>query len=280
MPKVSRPPSGHSRPWDGVPETSSSGDGAGDRDLENQASDDVPDHIRQSLAYVPTVARRYLGNGLDYQELIAAGNLGLVQAALRFDSSRNVSFVTYADWWIRKAIIEALEEQSRPIRLPRYFGDKLRNLERARSGWRSRFGANPTEEELALASGLSSSEIRRLAGTPRAAVSLDQPVRPSSDRPLSETLEDEGAECPQGSLIRRELVSHLYHQLAALTAREREVIRVRFGLDREPRKTLREVARKLGISRERVRQIELRVLLKLRRRLEAGGAPADDDPSG
>jgi RNA polymerase sigma factor (sigma-70 family) len=234
--------------------------------ISSGPSPETAERVRSALAYVPVVARRYGGGALDQQELVAAGNLGLVQAALRFDPGRRVRFLTYADWWIRKAILEAFEAQARAVRLPRNQIDRLRRIERLRADWIASHGCEPTAEELAGRSGMRLPALLLLARSSRRMVSLDQPARADERHPLNETLPDPRAESPQGSLVRRELADRLRRLLTLLSTRERTVLRLRFGLDDDsPGGTLRQVARRLGISRERVRQIELRALLKLRR---------------
>jgi RNA polymerase primary sigma factor len=220
--------------------------------------------VRQGVGYVPAVARRYAGTGLDLDELIAAGNLGLVQAALRFDASRNLKFVTYADWWIRKAIVEAIETLAGPVRMPRFRYQKLRRVKQARARWTARHGTRPTFDELAAASGVSAEQARQLLATEPRGISLDQPIR-HDDRPLSESLHRSDDDCPQRDLIRRELGERLRREVATLGARERKVILLRFGLNGERPLPLRAVAERLGLSRERVRRIELDALLKIRR---------------
>jgi len=223
------------------------------------------DEVVRVLAYVPSVARRYVGFGLDLDELVAAGNLGLVRASLRFDPARKIKFITYASWWIRKAVLEALEEQTGPFRLPRYQHEKLRVLRAARADARSRLGDEPNSEQLADASGLSPQDAERLCCYVPTSVSLEQPLASGDDRPLKEVLADAESESPQRSLVRRELARRLRRQVAQLDRRERQVIAMRFGFDGQSPLTLREAGRRMGISRERVRQLELRILLKLRR---------------
>jgi RNA polymerase primary sigma factor len=223
------------------------------------------EEIEGVLSYVPAVARRYLGCGLELDELIAAGNLGLVRAALRFDPSREIKFITYASWWIRKAILEALEEQTGPVRVPRYQHEKLRTLRAARADMRSRLGDEPSEDQLAAASGFARRETEMLLRIGGISVSLEQPLSPGDDRPLKDVLSDQVVEDPQHRLVRRELARRLHEQLARLDSRERKVISMRFGFDGQNPVTLREAGRRLGISRERVRQLELRILVKLRR---------------
>ena len=221
--------------------------------------------IHKVLAYVPSVARRYSGCGLDFDELIAAGNLGLVRAALRFDPARKIKFITYASWWIRKAILEALEQQLGPVRLPRYQHEKLRVLRAARADYRSRIGIEPNSEQLSQASGISRDDTGLLLQFISSTLSLEQPLTPGDNRPMKDVLPDPAMDCPQSNLVRRELTRRVQRQLAALDHRERQVIALRFGFEGGKALTLREAGRRLGISRERVRQVELRTLIKLRR---------------
>jgi len=223
--------------------------------------------VRRGLGYVPTVARRFRGSGLELDELIAAGNLGLVEAALRFDASRNLKFVTYADWWIRKAIREAIATLTGPVRLPRSRAEKLRWLKQTRARWVALHGAEPTLEELSVASSVPLAQVRRALATEPRGIPLDRPSHPAHDRPVLDSLPDRKATSPQQNLIRSDLAHHLQRELASLAPREREVIRLRFGLDGEPPRTLRRAGVLLGLSRERVRRIELEVLLKIRREL-------------
>jgi RNA polymerase sigma factor (sigma-70 family) len=221
-------------------------------------------HIEDTLCFVPTLARRYAGRGVPMDELVAAGNLGLVEAALRFDPTRNVRFMTYASWWIRKAILEALGHQSGPMRLPRYQYDKLKSLRDARSRWSARSGGAPSREQAAEEAGLSPEEVHELDLLVTRSVSLEQPVGDGETRSLKELLEDPDAADPDRTLQLRDLTRRLRRRVSELSARERQVVSLRFGLGDGVARTLRETGRELGISRERVRQVELRALRKLR----------------
>ena len=222
------------------------------------------DRIRDSLAYVRVVARRFLGRGLAFDELIAAGNLGLVEAGLRFDPMRNVRFVTYADWWVRKSIHEALGHQSGPVCLPRYQHDRLRLVLETRRILSAQLGGEPSSDQLADDSGLARRQVEQLLGLASGSISLEQPAANGDGRPLSEVLTDSDPEGPQRQLILRDLARCLRRHLDELAPRERQVIGLRFGFDNQAPLTLREAGRMLGISRERVRQLELRALLKLK----------------
>ena len=177
--------------------------------------------IELGLRYVPKVARRYRGIGIDREELIAAGNLGLVEAALRFDESRGVKFVTYADWWIRKSILASIEALIGPVRLPRYWQDQLGWLSRARADWRARFGSSPTTEQLASSSGMTVEQVQRLERHRPRGVSLDQPRHVGDGRTLGDTLHDPRNDCPRESLIRQELADRLRGHLQGLDARQK-----------------------------------------------------------
>jgi len=224
--------------------------------------------IHDALAYVPSVARRYLGCGLPFEELLAAGNLGLVEAAIRFDPKRNVKFVTYADWWIRKAILSAIEEQSGPVRLPRYRQEQLRTIHDARAVLRLRRGREPFPEEIALMTGLSVQEISRLLSIGRQAVSLDKTTC-EGEKPLRDVLAAESNAGPTAVLLSSDEAGRIRRLVAGLAIRERAVLALRYGLHGSPPMTLREIGRRLAISRERVRQIEQKALGHLRHLMAA-----------
>lgn len=227
--------------------------------------------IEGALAYVPCVARRYMGCGLPFEELLAAGNLGLVEAAIRFDPKREVKFVTYADWWIRKSILTAIEEQSGPVRLPRYRQEQLRMVYDARANLRFRVGREPELFELAQATGLPQDDVEKLLGIGRQSISLEHPTGGvDGERPLHEVLAEAAGHGPQDLLLIQDNSGRLRRFVHALGLREKAVLTLRYGLGGAAPLTLREVGRRLAVSRERVRQIEHRALLQLRRMLQSG----------
>ena len=229
----------------------------------------LSDRIDSAIAYVPKVARRYRGCGVAFDELLAAGNLGLVEAALRFDTERGVKFVTYADWWIRKSILQVLERQLGAVRLPRYRQQQLRLLSEARRRFRDQHGYDPDLESLSQLCRLSPSDILKLDRIGRTSLSLDEPQRPGGDRTFADSLVIDTAPDPQQSAVTHDYARHLRNLLHSLAEKEKQVLHLRFGFgDREPM-TLRAIGSEMGISRERVRQVEGRALRRLRERLDS-----------
>lgn len=268
-----RPAAGASPPGggSGVPGRTRSGEGVrvatGPRG-DTGPPDGFEDWIESALAYVPVVARRFLGCGLPFDELLAAGNLGLVEAALRFDPDRNVKFVTYADWWIRKTVLQAIQQQSGAVRLPRYRLERMRILRELRADLRAAHGQEPSVEEVARAGGMSDDEVRGLMASGQSVLSLDQPTREDSRRSLGDLLPADRDDGHPEAVVDEDYQVHVRNAIADLDARERAILSLRFGfLGSEPL-TLREVGQRLRLSRERVRQIERRALLRLRRRLD------------
>ena len=227
------------------------------------AAGDAERWIQEAMVYVPSVARHFASCGVPLDELRAAGNLGLVQAAVRFDPSRRIKFVTYADWWIRKAILKTIQEQSGPVRLSRYRLEQLRELFETSRRLRIDTGREPNSEELAQATGRSPYEIDLLLGS-RRSVSIEQPLRPGESRPLGSLLAADPDKEPQSTLIRRDFRRYLRALITQLSERERRVVTLRFGVGDYSPMTLRQVGIEMGISRERVRQIERRALRNLR----------------
>lgn len=217
-----------------------------------------------NLRLVVSIAKRYRGRGLSFADLIQEGNRGLMRAVDKFEHRLGFKFGTYATWWIRQGIQRALADHARTVRVPCHQVSMLAAMERVRGELLGKTGREPTLEDLAKALDITPDECRSLRAVSRVPLSLQEPMGEDTERPLEEVINDNRAENPGENVDQVLLKERIAEVLRSLTPREREVIELRFGLkDGQPR-TLDEVARCYGITRERIRQIEARSLLKLR----------------
>jgi len=227
--------------------------------------------VRHNLKLVVAVAKEFRQMGVPFLDLIQEGNLGLIRAVEKFDHTRGFKFSTYAVWWIRQSFIRAVQNQSRTVRLPSHVYDVMRRYERARERSSRRLGREPTRAELAGALGLEAEELDRLLELRLRALSLDEPLPGSDSRAVGDAVADPEAAAPGDGGDALRLEARLEHLLRELSARERAILRQRFGMRGEEEQTLQEIGQRLGLSRERVRQIESGALAKLRpRALELG----------
>jgi RNA polymerase primary sigma factor len=220
--------------------------------------------IESNLRLVIAIARRYTSTGVPLIDLIQEGNLGLMRAAEKFDYRRGCHFGTYATWWIRQAVSRAAGEQSRLIHLPEHVATRLRKVRRIAAQLSQDNGLDPLPEQIAEACNIDVNEVIDLLGIIEQPVSLDAPVDDEARYSLADTLEDSSAPAPAETASQHLLGEELHKALALLTPRERSVITLRYGIGDGRSRTLLEVGKELGISRERVRQLEVVALMKLR----------------
>jgi RNA polymerase primary sigma factor len=213
--------------------------------------------IRSNLRYVVSVARKYIGCGLSLADLINEGNIGLIQAAKRFDPARGVKFITYAVWWIRQAIMHALAEQGGTVRLPLKQMGTLHKIADSYREHVNRTGIEPTSAELGKALDLPPEEVETILRVYRSYLSLDAPISSDGDVSHLDLLQSKTLPSVEETYIKSTLTEEIDELLGQLPAREQQILRLRFGFDDEA-KTLEEIGKMLGLSRERVRQIEKR----------------------
>ncbi len=227
--------------------------------------------VESNLRFVVHYAKRYRGLGLAYMDLIHEGSLGLMEAAKRFDPERNVKFISYAVWWVRQAIFHALSEHARVFRLPQKLSAQVSRLSSAREKLKSELERAPTTEELAERTELSPAEVEQLLMTAGGDVSLSAAVGDGGNLELGDTLEQDTVPSVELELMRSSFERRIQSMVKDLEEKEREVIKMRFGLDGEEPRTLQEIGESMRLSRERIRQIESRAKEKLRRSREAQG---------
>ena len=234
-------------------------------ELQNGRHEAINELVESNLSFVAKVASEYRNLGIPFEDLLNEGNVGLIEAAHRFDASKDTKFISYAIWWIRKSILKALSEQSNVVRLPYSQMKKVKEIRAAEKSLRKTLGRKPTREEISEVLDKSVAKIDKVLQHSVHEVSIDEPIGEEQDTPLSDCIEDRELVSAEEQLLDSEQTAGVGEAMLELNDQQRTVIRHRFGLDGEAPLTLQETGGRMGLSRERVRQIECQAKERMRK---------------
>ena len=227
--------------------------------------------VRSNLRFVVSVAKKYQNQGVSLSDLINEGNLGLIRAAHKFDETKGIKFISYAVWWIRQAILQALAEQSRIVRVPLNRAGALHRIGRRANSLQQELGREATHAEIAEGMDLTEAEVAKTVAISQGHLSLDAPLAPGDDTRLLDYLADDESAAPDEQMFERALTEAVEESLATLKEREAKILRLYFGLDGGEPMTLEDIGVLLGVTRERVRQIKEKAISRLRHQAQARG---------
>jgi len=235
------------------------------RKLQKGDEDAMRKLVEANLKFVVSIAKKYRGRGVPFMDLINEGNLGLIEAAKRFDPTKNVKFITYGVWWIRQAILHAIAEQSGIFRISHKTLNMIGTLSRTYDKLFKKLERKPTAKELSEEMGIKDSELNSIIMNMYESQSLSAAISESEEMSLSDVLEQVTVPGADADLLKKTFLKHIHESISILSDREAEILKHRFGLDGVDTKTLQEIGKLIGLSRERVRQIEKAALNKIRR---------------
>jgi RNA polymerase primary sigma factor len=233
-------------------------------EIKKGNEDSLDKLVRSNLRFVVSVAKKYQNQGVSLSDLINEGNLGLIRAAHKFDETKGIKFISYAVWWIRQAILQALAEQSRIVRVPLNRAGTLHRIGKRSSALQQELGREPTVEEIADGMDITEEEVAKTLSISQSHLSLDAPLSPGEDNKLLDYLPDTQNSTPDQETFERALSDSIEEVLGTLKEREAKILRLYFGLDGKEPMTLEEIGSMMGITRERVRQIKEKALARLR----------------
>ncbi len=234
------------------------------QDIHTGCEESLDKLVRSNLRFVVSVAKKYQNQGVSLSDLINEGNLGLIRAAHKFDETKGIKFISYAVWWIRQAILQALAEQSRIVRVPLNRAGTLHRIGRRSAALQQELGRDPTIDEIAEGMDIPRDEVAKTLAISQTHLSLDAPLTPGEDNKLMDYLPDDQSPGPDDQTFEHALTGSIEEVLRTLKEREAKILRLYFGLESQEAMTLEEIGGLLGITRERVRQIKEKALARLR----------------